>query len=210
MPRRRFVLVLVATLIACAPAARAQPPWSGPADPGLGAELFRTRGCRECHAADVERLRAQDRSLYALAATMWNHTPRMAAQVRASMLSRPYLTSTEMRDLFAFLSSGDPAERGRTELRWPGSAGDPARGQRLLRTKGCLGCHSLSPGGGLHAGNLADLKGWDTPWSVIAQMWNHIFLMELETQRQGVGWTQLTADEMADVVAYLQSLMRAQ
>ncbi len=75
--------------------------------------------------------------------------------------------------------------------------------------KGCLRCHSVSSPAGQRAGNLADLKGLESPWTVVAQMWNHAFLMELERQGQGVTWAPLSAGEMADLVAYVQALMRA-
>jgi len=43
----------------------------------------------------------------------------------------------------------------------------------------------------------------------VAQMWNHAFLMELDRQGQRVSWPRFTAGEMADLVAFLQALMRA-
>jgi hypothetical protein len=40
-------------------------------------------------------------------------------------------------------------------------------------------------------------------------MWNHAFLMELDTQAQARPWPTLTATEMADLLAFLEALMRA-
>jgi hypothetical protein len=87
-------------------------------------------------------------------------------------------------------------------------AGDATRGRALVAEKGCLRCHALSGPGGPHAGSLDHLKGFDTPQSIVAQMWNHAFLMELTTQAQGTGWAPLGPGEMADVVAFLGTLMR--
>jgi hypothetical protein len=109
----------------------------------------------------------------------------------------------------AFLSPGDPGRPAADDARLLGETGDPARGQQVVRDKGCLRCHSVSAPAGPRAGNLADLKGLESPWTVVAQMWNHAFLMELERQGQGGAWAPLTAGEMADLVAYVQALMRA-
>jgi cytochrome c551/c552 len=185
------------------------PPSPPAADPVAGAALFRTRGCVACHAQDVTRFQERRLPLYALAAAMWNHLPHMAEQIRTSRGSRPYFTSGEMRDLVAFLYAGDASTVARLEAQLVGDAGNPGRGRQLVTDKGCLGCHSISGAPGKHAGRLEDLKGLETPWSVVAQMWNHSFLMQLEAQAGGTTWPSVSADEMADLVAFLQSLMRA-
>lgn len=197
----RWSLVGVALLwLGTAGVASAQPLAAPAGDPVAGGRLFQTRGCVECHGADLARVQ-QDRSLYALAAAMWNHFPAMAGRIRASTTSAPYFTSGEMRDLMAFLHATDQG---------PSSpAGDAERGRQLVAAKGCLECHSLSGPAGKHAGSLDNLKGLDSPWSVVAQMWNHSFLMALKTEGQGAGWQQLSTDEMADLVAFLRALMRA-
>jgi hypothetical protein len=140
---------------------------------------------------------------------MWNHFPQMADRIRASNVNTPYFTSSEMSDLVAFLYSGDPYAPVPDDSRLLGQVGDPKRGQQLVTDKGCLVCHSISPPGGKRAGSLDDLKGLESPWSVVAQMWNHSFLMQLEAQGQRSTWTQLSVGEMADLVAFLQALMRA-
>jgi mono/diheme cytochrome c family protein len=208
MKGRWWVIGAALVLLSAPGLVTAQSPLSAPAgDPEAGARLFRTRGCVECHAADLARFQRQPRPLFELAAAMWNHFPRMAEQIRASTLKRPYLASTEMRDLATFLYPTDPADPARTRLL--GEPGDPERGRRLVADKGCLVCHSITAPGGPRAGSLDDLKGWDSAWSVVAQMWNHAFLMQLETEGQRAGWQQLSAGEMADLVAFLQALMRA-
>jgi mono/diheme cytochrome c family protein len=204
--RGRTCLALALLLLGVTGTAAAQTPV---ADPAAGARLFQTRGCQECHAADLARLRERSRSLPALAAAMWNHFPVMAERIRARRMPTPYLTSRELRDLVAYLAPADPGRAGADDRRLLGEGGDPARGRQVVTQKGCLGCHSTSPPRGTRAGNLADLKGLESPWTVVAQMWNHAFLMELETQGQKVAWAPMTAAEMADLVAYLEALMRA-
>jgi mono/diheme cytochrome c family protein len=206
--KARWTSIAVGLALLCAPSFGAtQSLSSPPGDPEAGARLFRTRGCIECHAADLARLRQEPRTLYALAAGMWNHFPKMADRIRASNVKTPYFTSGEMTDLVAFLSGDVP--RASDDLRLLGGAGDPQRGRQLVTDKGCLVCHSLSLPRGRRAGSLDDLKGLETPWSVVAQMWNHAFLMRLEAQGQGGSWAPLSAAEMADLVAFLQSLMQA-
>ncbi len=196
----------LALVVLCAPGILpAQPSSSPTGDPSAGARLFRTRGCIECHAGDLARFQRQPRPLYALAAAMWNHFPQMAARIRASSADRPYLTSSEMRDLVAFLYPADPHDPAPAEPRLLGPEGDPERGQHLVTDKGCLACHSISPPGGKRAGSLDGLKGLDSPWNIVAQMWNHMFLMQVQRN----AWTQLSAGEMADLVAFLKGLMRA-
>lgn len=206
----RWRLVGAALMVLCASGGTsAQPADSPTEDPVAGAQLFRTKGCVECHGGDMARLQ-QHRSLYALAAAMWNHFPLMADRIRASKaMTRPYLTSREMSDLVAFLNSTSPEGPARTDRQVPSETGDPRRGKRLVSDKGCLRCHSLSGPGGKRAGSLDNLKGWDSPSSIVAQMWNHSFLMQFDVEDQRAGWAHLSADEMADLVAFLQALMRA-
>jgi mono/diheme cytochrome c family protein len=200
----------IALLILCAPGmAVAQTPSPPTADPVAGARLFRARGCTECHGADLARFRAQPRPLFALTAAMWNHFPVMAERIRTAKRPTPYLTSSELRDLVAFLRSESPERRASDDPRLLGDLGDAGRGRQLVTDKGCLECHALSGPGGKRAGSLDALKGLDSPWTVAAQMWNHAFLMELETQGQRVPWVRLSATDMADLVAFLQALMRA-
>jgi cytochrome c551/c552 len=204
--RKAWVIIGVALLVLGAPAVvTAQATSDRAADPAEGARLFRARGCIECHAGDVTDLQRQARPLFALAAQMWNHFPHMAERIRASRLATPYFTSSEMRDLVAFLVRNPAPD----DLSLVGRAGDARRGERLVADKGCLGCHSITTTHGRRAGGLANLKGLDSPWAVVTQMWNHAFLMELETQSQRAKWPRLTAAEMADLVAFLQALMRA-
>jgi mono/diheme cytochrome c family protein len=202
--RWALAALLVAALCGSGPA-RAQTTFTPSTDPVAGAQLFRTIGCERCHGGDVERFRRSPRSLPALAAAMWNHGPQMAGRIRDSDARRPYVTANQMSDLVAFLYGADVV---RGDARLTGRRGDATRGERVVTDKGCLACHSIRRPGGRRAGSLDSLKGLESPWTVVAQMWNHVFLMDLETSAQGRAWTKLTADEMADLTAFLESLMR--
>jgi len=165
-------------------------------DPAAGAALFRTR-CLECHVADLRRFQADSRSLAATAAAMWNHAPRMAELMRVWKTERPYFTSGEIRDLHAFLSpQADPRP----------ARGNPERGERLVIDKGCLRCHSTSAQAGTRGGSLDELKGVPSPSSIVAQLWNHTFLMNLEREALGAAWPRFTDTEMIHLVAYLERI----
>jgi mono/diheme cytochrome c family protein len=133
----------------------------------------------------------------------------MSQRIWVSGTDRPYLTPYEMSELLAFLyapnASTPPggAEGGR---RIVGEPGDPQRGRQLVMDKECRACHSLSGTGGQSAGSLDQLKrSLDSPWIVIAAMWNHAFLMEVKTRSEGRAWPRLSSAEMADLVAFLQA-----
>ena len=174
-----------------------------------GARLFQTKGCVHCHAingaggTEDPDLGAATRaaSFYELAAAMWNHLPQMATRLWSSPSSaneKPYMTPGEMSDLVAFLYK--PGALGE---KLPGEPGDPRRGERLVADKGCLGCHSLeTPPRGKVGGSL---KGLDSPWTIIAKMWNHGFLMVATIEASGKAWPRLTSRETADLVSFLRA-----
>jgi len=172
-------------------------------DPAAGEILFATKGCVRCHAANGEgpdlRQMPRPRSAYDVAAAMWNHLPQMGARLRAVLADKPYLTPNEMSDLVAFLAAPGPAGG-----LLPDGLGDPQRGKRLIADKRCLSCHSLTPPRGRSAESLSPLKGPDSPWTIMAMLWNHGFLMAVTPDDPRAGWPRLTAGELADVVAFLR------
>src|ERR1051326_7230831 len=93
----------LAVLAAGAEGARAQPVLTASQDPAVGARLFHDKGCVRCHAVngrggtvgpDLARAR-RSRTLYDLAAGLWNHAPKMAARMRERDIPRPPLTSIQ-------------------------------------------------------------------------------------------------------------------
>lgn len=215
--RQISILVVVAGLCAgTLGVAFAQILFSPTRDPIAGARLFATKGCEGCHVMngvggkngpDLGRV-ARPRSFYDLAAAMWNHLPHMSGRIWASGADRPYLTPNEMSDLIAFLYTPDAFGRpGAVEggERFFAESGDPQRGGQLVTSKGCLACHAL-PGeeaSGKIGRGFDRLQGSESPWIVLAAMWNHSFLMALKTESQSRAWPQLTPEETADLLAFL-------
>ena len=133
------------------------------------------------------------RGLTAFAAAMWNKAPAMTAAMRARGIAVPRLSAGEMTDLVAYLYS----------MQYFAESGDPGRGGRLVRAKGCLRCHSLNGSGGTTAGDLAQVAGMESLAGVIAALWNHTLV--IAEAGEEVEWPPLSPQEMADVAAFLSS-----
>jgi mono/diheme cytochrome c family protein len=185
-------------------------------DPVAGARLFATKGCAACHTPDGSGgaggpdLAKMQRPLllYDVAARMWNHVPQMAQRIATLRADRPYLNADELGDLLAFLGALDASGRLGNATGEPiaiGDAGDRQRGERVVADKGCLECHAVAGGDlrGKPGGYFGRWSGFDSPWIVVATMWNHAFLMDIEARRHNRAWPQLSPLEMADLAAFL-------
>jgi len=125
---------------------------------------------------------------------MWNKAPAMTAAMKARGLSVVRLQSAEMADILAYLYS----------VRYVGPGGAPRRGVLVAADKGCLGCHALAGERGKPASDLMRSKHLDSPGTILGALWNHAFL----DVRPGSSaqWAPMTGEQMADLMAYLQSL----
>jgi cytochrome c2 len=97
---------------------QADPTRDPPVDPVKGQMILVAKGCLKCHAWKGEGARigpdlAERRGSFApastWAATMWSHTPRMAAAAIARGILYPRFTGDEMRHLLGFLRGDEPA-----------------------------------------------------------------------------------------------------
>jgi mono/diheme cytochrome c family protein len=196
---------LIAYLESISPPSLAGPLYVLPGDANEGRVTFAEKGCAECHsvrgvggreAPDLAR-RAVSWDLTQFAAAMWNKAPRMTAHMRARGIQVPQLGAGEMADLVAYLYS----------VRYFAESGDVQAGQRLLSGSGCLTCHSLNGQGAGAAGNLAESTEMVSPAEVISVLWNHAAYTEAGDSL-AVPWPVLSAEEMADIAAFLQSPRR--
>ncbi len=168
-----------------------------------GRLIFTEKQCVECHSVggaggrvgpDLAEL-SSNRGLTEFAAAMWNKAPAMTTAMQSRGTDIPHLGGGEMADLVAYLYS----------VQYFAESGDSFEGRRLLSAKGCLACHSLAGAGGDSAGDLARTE-LGSAAGVISSLWNHSLFMESEYEDRGESWPELSAEEMADIMAFLQTV----
>ncbi|HXI20801.1 MAG TPA: hypothetical protein VNH46_06930, partial [Gemmatimonadales bacterium] len=131
------------------------------------------------------------------AATIWNKAPAMAAAMKPRGIEVPQLTPEQMADIVAYLYSVQYFETGNVQ-----------RGYAVASRKGCLNCHAIRGERGKPASDLAKAKGLDSPTAVLSALWNHAVVTPT-VAGQKVAWPVLVSQEMADLMAMLQSVNRA-
>ena len=181
----------------------AQPLFSSTQDPIVGSRIFGAKGCSKCHAVngvgpnigpDLGRL-SVPRSFYDLAASMWNHLPQMAKQMKKLGISRPNLSPGETGDLIAFLYTLNYFDR----------PGDPKAGRQLFSKKQCVACHQVGGTGGVIGPSLDSLAQNASPLFVAAAMWNHGPAMAEALRAKGIERPNFSGSELENLVAYLRS-----
>lgn len=176
-------------------------------DARAGRRLFIEKQCVVCHQVAgtggvvgprLDSFR-QYHSPILVAAIMWNHGPQMAEVMRARGIERPLFRGTELRDLIAYLKSESvAADPGPLNL----LPGDAERGRRIFADKHCMECHS---GGGRGPSLVGRGTGRDLTEFATA-MWNKTPTMIPMMKRRAIVVLPLRGDEMADLVAYLDSV----
>jgi mono/diheme cytochrome c family protein len=193
---------LIAYLESNSPPTLAGPVYALPGDAEEGRVVFIVSSCAECHSVqgvggrlgpDLAR-RGVNWDLTQFAAAMWNKAPGMTAHMRSRGLDVPHLSAGEMADLVAYLYS----------VQYFAESGDPEAGSQLLKNKQCLSCHSLYGRGARAAGDLAENTGAVSPARVMSSVWNHSAYME-SGDSLGITWPVLSAEEMADIAAFIQA-----
>ncbi len=174
-----------------------------PGDVRKGAELFKSQQCVACHsvaghgarsAPDLARRQPGRYTPSLLAATLWNHAPRMWEAMEKAKIEKPRLSPEDAANLFAYFYA----------FRYGEQPGDAGRGKQVFDAKGCIACHG--PGG---AG--PPVSNWPSvgdPIQLARAMWNHAPRMKA-AMRPGMSWPQLTAQEMTDLTVYVQNQPRA-
>jgi mono/diheme cytochrome c family protein len=196
--------MLVALVLLAAPGVSVgQPLFSPGHDPVAGEKLFTAKGCARCHAVngvggavgpDLGRT-ARPRTFFDLAGALWNHTPKMAARMRAMGIARPALDARETGDLVAYLYTLNYFDR----------KGDPGAGRRLFADKRCATCHALGGAGGGVGPDLTTLAGYGSPIGIAAAMWNHGPKMTAAMKERGIARPAFKGSELVDLIAFLKS-----
>ena len=189
--------------LAPASVGREGPVYVLPGRADTGRKLFAEKRCSSCHSAGGGGAgvgpdlvgRGVRRSLVEFAAAMWNKAPTMVAAMKAQGISLPQLRPEEMADIVAYLYS----------VRYFADPGNSRTGLALATEKGCLRCHNVSGERMKAAPNLGAAKGLDSPPAVIAALWNHPVVKPVGAAGQKGAWPEFRPEEMADLVALLQS-----
>jgi len=152
-----------------------------------GAQLFQSKGCAGCHTGKMalENL-LRNQTLTDIAADMWNHQPLMKQPP-------PQLTPDEMRQIIGYIW-------GRQYFR---GSGNPASGKKVFAEKHCADCHN-NPSSG--APSLAKGKTAYSDVTMVSVLWEHGPAMLERMRQKNIAWPRFTAPQMADLIAYLNSL----
>jgi mono/diheme cytochrome c family protein len=155
--------------------------------PSSNAELFKSKGCADCHTGRLaleNRLRNQ--TLTQIAADMWDHQPSMRQPP-------PQLSPQEMRQIIGYIWV-------RQYFRGEGNAD---RGKRVFAEKSCATCHN-DPSSG--APKLAKGKDGYSAITIVSALWQHGPQMLDRMAQKGIAWPRFNAQQMADLIGYLNSL----
>ena len=178
--------------------------YARPGSPRNGEKLFVQKRCSECHSVTPQgdptranlRARLIKGSLMNIAGAMWNHGPKMWADMARRGVPISSLTAEEMSDIIGylyFLQFIDP----------PGVA---ERGRMVFQEKRCGKCHVSPEKGAAQGLDFAKSDKLKTQLDVVTEMWNHASTMEEKMLKQSVEWPVFRGGEMADLMAYLISL----
>ena len=152
-----------------------------------GEKLFSSKGCTECHVGKrALEVLLKNQTLTEIAVDMWNHQPSMKNPP-------PTFEPEEMRQIISYVWA-------KQYFRGTGSA---TRGKALFTTKSCAACHNGATSGAPALGKGKDAYG---AINMVAALWDHgPQMLESMTARK-IAWPRFTAQEMSDVIAYLNSL----
>lgn len=193
---RTLFLLLVSTL-----AARAA---GFSADSTRGQSLFQTLSCIQCHsingkggttAPDLGMHLDRDFTPASLAATMWNHAPRMWAAMRQRQIVVGELDQQGAQDLMAFFYAARFFEK-------PGDAG---RGKRAFEKDACAGCHGLTTAANPAAKPVSEWQALNDPIALLDAMWNHRAEMQAANASKGTSLPQISAQDLTDMLVYLRN-----
>lgn len=181
-----------------------------PGSVARGTELFREKGCHQCHPGTGPDLAAAELpvSVGALASRMWNHSPSMMQMMVEKDVSRSPLTPQELADIVAYVLALGNVDRG----------GTSARGEEVFAQKGCGQCHQSQPLAPTLTGVGADTgknpaprlfgreRGTELkPIFMATAMWNHGEAMLARMTEAGLSWPVFNDQEMVDLLAYLNA-----
>jgi mono/diheme cytochrome c family protein len=106
------------------------------------------------------------------------------------------LSQESAADLFAYFVSARFFEK-------PGDAG---RGKVVFTSRHCADCHGISTAKESGAPPVAIWESLADPVVLAQQMWNHGAKMQQAMAQKKFAWSEISAQELTDVLVYLQNL----
>jgi mono/diheme cytochrome c family protein len=176
-----------------------------PGDARRGEQLFDTEQCIQCHsvkgkggniAPDLASRVDRNYTPTVMASLMWNHAPDMWAAMKKHGITQARMTPESAADLFAYFVSARYFER----------LGDAARGKQAFAAKHCAECHGVTTSNAAGAPPVAKWESLGDPIILAQQMWNHGAKMREAFAQKKLAWQALTAQELTDILVYLQNL----
>jgi len=176
-----------------------------PGDARRGEQLFQTEQCVQCHsfkgkggvlAGDLSRRVDREFTPAVMASLMWNHAPDMWAAMKDRGVAKGSMTPEKAADLFAYFVSARYFEK----------PGDAARGKQAFAAKHCADCHGIATSPVAAAPPVAKWESLADPVVMAQQMWNHGAKMRAEFSSKKLAWSKITAQELTDMLVYLQNL----
>ena len=176
----------------------------------VGERLFVSKGCEQCHQARGTNGRAgppleelkRSSSPVLLAAVMWNHAARMADATGAASLEGATFTGTELPDIVAYILAAGRDPRGEAA---PTLFGVAERGTQLFGEKGCARCHNVGANSSGRGPTIGPRASRVTVIELAGRLWNHGPTLRADQATRGIPPRRLTAQEMADITAYLHA-----
>jgi cytochrome c551/c552 len=171
-----------------------------PGNPVKGKTLFASKNCAYCHlkeriATPLDKINLH-KSVNEIAGMMWNHSTLMESAMLEKKIAWPSFKESEMGDLIAYLYFYNSGQ----------VKGSAEEGQKLLQTKGCLGCH--------YKGNLnktiaaSDIKSFEDIDKFFSALWNHIPLIEKEFYTNGKELPKLIPGDVKSLYLYFNRVKR--
>jgi mono/diheme cytochrome c family protein len=152
-----------------------------------GERLFTSKGCAGCHTgANALETKLRNQSLTDIAADMWSHQPSMKNPP-------PTLSPDEMRQILGYV----------WERQYFQGNGNAERGKKVFADKGCASCHNQPASG---APSLAKGKDAYSDVTMVSSLWRHGPRMLESMKQKKLAWPRFETQQMADVIAYLNSL----
>ena len=174
-----------------------------PSNPVEGSRIFINKGCIKCHAIkdeggtigpDLGKVSIGG-TLLDMAGVMWNHAPYMEGVMKQEKIIWPVLLGEEMASLIAYLYF----------VNYFDEPGDPAVGQALFVSKGCIKCHSINGSGGKIGPGLDKFKQNASPIVITQAMWNHGPQMSAKMSQLAIQPPQFQGKEIIDLLAYIKT-----